>query len=282
MNVRRLILFLFTILMCAKSAFAGPPFQTDDPEPVEFGHFEFYTFGSADGTAVEMDTEGPAVEFNWGAVPNVQLHIIIPAAAVFPSNNPALLPSGAGKNAFGLGDIETGVKFRFIQETKRRPMVGMYPMFELPTGNPTNGLGVGKGWAKLPIWVQKSFGPWTTYGGAGETVNPASGFRNFTFGGWLLQRDLGKKLTLGAEIFSHGREGLATAQTRSSTLVDVGGTYYFRNPGFQLLFSYGHSAFGQGENYAYLGLYWTWGRNSAHHDAAQMPSETFFTMLPRQ
>jgi len=282
MNVRRVILFLFTILMCAKSAFGGPPFQTDDPEPVDFGHFELYTFGAADGTAVEMDTEGPAVEFNWGVVPNVQLHIIIPAAGVFPSNNPALLPAGAGPNAFGLGDIETGVKFRFIQETKRRPMVGIFPMFEVPTGNPTNGLGVGKGWAKLPIWVQKSFGPWTTYGGAGETVNPASGFRNFTFGGWLLQRDISKKLTLGTEIFSHGREGLATAQTRSSTLVDVGGYYYIHNPGFQFLFCYGHSAFGQGENYAYLGLYWTWGRNSTHHDDAQMPSETFFTMFPRQ
>src|SRR5271168_2675572 len=129
MKPRGGIFFLFALLFCAKAALAGPPFQTDDPDPVAFRHFEFYTFGSADGTAVEMDTEGPAVEFNWGAVPNVQLHIIIPAAAVFPSNNPALLPAGAGKNAFGLGDIETGVKFRFIQETKHRPMIGMYPMF---------------------------------------------------------------------------------------------------------------------------------------------------------
>jgi hypothetical protein len=27
-----------------------------------------------------------------------------------------------------------------------------------------------------------------------------------------------------------------------------------------LLFCYGHSAVGQTENYAYLGLYWTWGK----------------------
>jgi hypothetical protein len=280
MNRRTGIFALLVLSLCPKPALAGPPFQTDDPDPVEFRHFEFYTFGSADGTAVEMDTDGPAVEFNWGAVPNVQLHIIIPAAAIFPSNNPALLPAGAGKNAFGLGDIETGLKFRFVQETKHRPMIGMYPMFELPTGSPTRGLGVGKGWAKLPIWVQKSFGPWTTYGGAGETVNTAPGYRNFTFGGWLVQRDLGKKLTLGTEIFSHGREGPATAQTRSATLVDFGGAYYFRNPGLQLLFSYGHSAFGQGENYAYLGLYWTWGPKSDQPSSAQMPSESFFTMLP--
>jgi len=54
-----------------------------------------------------------------------------------------------------------------------------------------------------------------------------------------LQRDLGKKLTLGGEIFSHGKEGLATPQTHSSTMVDLGGYYYFKNPGFQLLFAYG-------------------------------------------
>ena len=43
-------------------------------------------------------------------------------------------------------------------------------------------------------------------------------------------------------------------------MLDIGGYYKFRDPGFQLLFCYGHSAIGQTENYAYLGLYWTWGK----------------------
>ena len=42
-------------------------------------------------------------------------------------------------------------------------------------------------------------------------------------------------------------------------MIDVGGYYYIRNPGWQILFAYGHTAFGQTENYAYLGLYHTWG-----------------------
>ena len=50
-------------------------------------------------------------------------------------------------------------------------------------------------------------------------------------------------------------------QTQASTLVDLGGYYYIRNPGLQILFAYGHSVFGQTENYAYLGLYQTWGKN---------------------
>ena len=44
--------------------------------------------------------------------------------------------------------------------------------------------------------------------------------------------------------------------------MDVGGYYKFRDPGFQLLFCYGHTAVGQTENYAYLGLYWTWGKKA--------------------
>lgn len=261
------LLAALVILICPAIALAGPPFQTDDPEPIDFRNYELYTFASADGTAVEMDTTGPALEFNWGALPNVHLHIIIPVAAILPSNNPSFAPSGTGPNAIGLGDIETGIKYRFVQETKHRPQIGTFVMFELPTGSASKGLGVGKTWYKVPIWVQKSFGSWTTYGGGGETVfNNVDGLRNYPFAGWLVQRDLGKKLTLGTEVFYHGAEGLGTAQTRSATLMDVGGYYKFRDPGFQLLFAYGHTIAGQSENYAYLGLYWTWGRKSAPPD----------------
>src|SRR5579872_4299617 len=125
---------------------AGPPFQTDDPEPIDFRHYEFYTFATADGTPVEMDTEGPAIEINWGALPNVHLHLIVPAAAIFPSNNARFAPSGTGPRAFRLGDIEAGIKYRFVQETKHRPMIGTFTMFELPSGNAERGLGVGRTW----------------------------------------------------------------------------------------------------------------------------------------
>ena len=248
------------LAIAATAAHAGPPFQSDDPEPVDFRHYEFYVFGATDGTGVEMDAVGPAVEFNWGILPNTQFHIVIPAAAIFPANNPAYA-AGTGPRQFGLGDIEIGVKLRFLQETKHRPMIGSFTMLEAPAGNSNLGLGVGKTWFKLPIWAQKSFGPWTTYGGAGEIVIPQTGFHNFPFGGWLLQRDLGKKLTLGGEVFSHGGEGPLTTQPRKATLVDFGGYYYIRNPGFQILFCYGHSVAGIAETYAYLGLYWTWGNS---------------------
>ena len=62
-------------------------------------------------------------------------------------------------------------------------------------------------------------------------------------------------------MFSHGAEGAAAPQTRPSTLIDFGGYYHFKhNPNQQFLFCYGHSVAGQTENYAYVGMYWTWGK----------------------
>ena len=248
-------------------AVAGPPFQTDDPQPIDFRNYEFYTFAASDGTAAETDIVTPGFEFNWGALPNVHLHMIVPAAGILPADEP---------RAFGLGDIELGIKLRFVQEGKHRPMLGTFTMFEIPTGNAAKGLGLGKTWYKVPLWAQKSFGPWTTYGGGGVTLVNAPGYRDYPFAGWLLQRDLGKKVTLGAEVFYHGPEGPATPLSRPATLVDVGGYYKFRDPGFQLLFCYGHSAIGLSENYAYLGLYWTWGKKKADGDKPDAPAGAAF------
>jgi hypothetical protein len=240
---------------------AGPPFQTDDPTPVDLGHYEAYIFGIVDGTLVEIDSAGPAFEFNWGAIPNVQLHAILPFGAAVPLNSPVYAPAGAGPSAYGLTDVELGIKYGFIKQTKRRPQIGSFTMFEIPTGSYSRGPGVGRVWYKLPLWIEKEFGPWSLVGGAGYTVVPQDQYRNFPYGGFLVKREINKKLELSIESFSHAREGFAAAQTQASTLIDAGGYYHFKSPGLQLLFAYGHSVAGQTENYGYLGLYKTWGKD---------------------
>ncbi|HUB79890.1 MAG TPA: transporter [Bryobacteraceae bacterium] len=246
----------------------GPPFQIDDPVPVDLHHYEFYIFGSMDGTPAEIDSLGPALEFNWGAVPRVQLHAILPLGAIAPSNNPIYAPGGMGPSEFGLTDMELGTKIAFFQETRTLPQIGTFTMFEMPAGSYAKGLGVGKVWYKLPIWLQKNIGHWLLDGGAGYQVVPQNGYRNFPYGGFLLKYSFGERLEIGGEVFSHGREGFATPQTQASTLIDVGGYYHFKNhPGEQFLFCYGHSVAGQTENYAYVGMYWTWGKGGAKPDA---------------
>jgi hypothetical protein len=159
--------------------------------------------------------------------------------------------------------MELGAKIAFIKETKHFPQIGSFAMFEMPTGNSTNGLGVGKIWYKLPIWVQKNFGKWLIDGGVGYQVVPQTGYRNFPYTGFLIKRELSEQWELGAEIFAHGAEGAAAPQTQSSALLDIGGYYHFKhNTNEQFLFCYGHSVAGQTENYAYAGMYWTWGKDA--------------------
>jgi len=130
-------------------------------------------------------------------------------------------------------------------------------------------LGVGKVWYKLPLWAEKEFGPWSLCGGMGYTVVPQVGYRNFLYGGVLLKRVVNERLELSVEMFSHAREGFAAAQTEASAMVDAGGYYHFKSPGWQLLFAYGHSVAGQTENYGYLGLYKTWGKDREKKDAGE-------------
>ena len=256
------------LLLPAGAWAQGPPYQTDDPVPVDLHHYEFYIFGSADGTPAEMDSQGPAFEFNWGAIERVQVHAILPWGVVAPSNNPAYLPGGTGPTEFGLTDMELGAKIAWIKESKYVPQIGTFTMFEMPTGNYDEGLGVGKVWYRLPLWLQKNIGKWLLDGGAGETVVPQTSYRDFPYGGFLLKYGLSERLELGGEVFAHGKEGFAAAQTQASTLIDLGGYYHFKhNPNEQFLFCYGHSVAGQTENYAYVGMYWTWGKDDKKPDA---------------
>jgi len=247
-------LLLFLALCASTRAFAqGPPFQVDDPVPVDFKHYEFYIFGITDGTPLETDYSGPAFEFNWGAVPRVQLHAVLPFGGIHPSDDSA---------ATGLADMEFGAKIAIIKESKRIPQIGTFTMVEVPTGNADKGLGVGEVWYKLPLWMQKNAGKWLFDGGAGETVVPQTGFHDFPYGGFLVKGEVNKKLDLAAEIFSHGGEGPLPPQRRSSTMLDAGGYWHLKGEEtMQLLFAYGHSIAGLTENYAYLGLYWTWGKD---------------------
>ena len=190
------VLLVIVILSGPKPWAQGPPFQTDDPVPVDLHHYEFYVFGAADGTPVEMDSVGPAFEFNWGALPRVQFHAILPFGVVAPLNNPVYAPSGIGRTEFGLTDMELGAKIAFIKESKHVPQIGTFTMFEIPTGDADRGLGVGKVWYKIPIWLQKNVGKWTFDGGAGYQVVPQDGFRNFPYTGWLLKKELSERLEL--------------------------------------------------------------------------------------
>jgi hypothetical protein len=191
------IIFLCTVfwsvfVFTPDIALAGPPFATDDPETVEYQHIEAYLAAQyrhdRDGDSSTL----PHLEINYGLIPNVQIHLIAPLVYVKPEGE---------SSQYGYGDTELGVKFRFIQESDYIPQVAIFPIVLLPTGNSDKGLGNGRTQYFLPIWLQKSFGPWTTYGGGGYWINPGEGKKDWMQLGWQVQREITKILTLGTELY---------------------------------------------------------------------------------
>lgn len=253
---RRLATALFAAccgaLLASRVALAGPPFMTDDPVPLEYRHSEFYAFSTWNRSSGTTDYQLPAFEYNTSFKEDTMVHVVVPFAGLSPDR---------GSHQYGLGDVELGFKYRFVHETDTRPQVGIFPLYELPTGNQNEGLGNGKPWWMFPIWVQKSFGRWTTYGGGGRAFNNAAGMRDYDYGGWLLQRDVSVKLTLGGEVFAQGSPSDGEGH---STYVNFGGYYNGIQAcgGCSLLFRAGHSVAGQSQLEGYLALYWTWGKDA--------------------
>ncbi len=206
---------------------AGPPFVTDDPTPVDTGHWEINIALTGTllhgGGALSL----PSVDTNYGAFPGVQIHI---------QPQLALVSDLSGTQA-GPGDTQIGAKIRLINEDKSgwMPMVSVYPIYTAPTGNAERGLGTGVGQTFLPVWVEKTFGTWSVDGGAGYSIDPGTYGRNAWFAGAILLYQYTAALQLGGELF------LQTAQTRAARNTagfNLGGTYDF-SATYHLLFSSG-------------------------------------------
>ncbi|MHB8455590.1 MAG: hypothetical protein ACYDDO_13045 [Acidiferrobacterales bacterium] len=111
-------------------AHAGPPLMTDDPEPLNYKHSEAYVFSTYDkgpdrGKAIAV----PAFVFNTVPMPDVHLHVAVPFLD---------LRQNDGVHIFGLGDVELGVKYRFVHETDSRPQIDIFrcSRFRRVTGMP--------------------------------------------------------------------------------------------------------------------------------------------------
>jgi len=225
---------------------AGPPFVTDDPEPVDYNHGEFYI---ASQYAKDKDaTSGtvPHFELNYGVAPNVMLHLITP----FVYNK----PEGQSTQR-GYGDTEIGVKYRFINDEDAHVMVGTFPIVGIPSGDSDKGLGAGHTRIFLPLWLQKAWGPWQSYGGGGFWRNPGEGNKDYWFVGWQLQRQISTLFTLGAELFGQTKD----ADDAKSRFGLTAGAIMNLTDDHHLLFSAGRDIHGDNRFSAYLAYQYTFG-----------------------
>ena len=236
--------FLVAVVGAPALAPAGPPYVTDDPEPIPYHHWELYLSSTHEVTRAGARGMAPFGEVNFGALPDLQLHLIVPLAYAHDAG---------GGTSYGPGDVEVGAKLRFIQEGAVRPMVGTYPMFELPVGNAGKGLGAGRLRVLLPLWLQKSFGPWTTYGGPAYWINPGTGNRNYWYFGWQVQRRLSEIVAPGVEVFYTTADtvgGRGNLRFNLGVVLDL-------TPNHHVLLSAGRSLVGDTLFQAYAGYLFT-------------------------
>jgi hypothetical protein len=236
--------FLFLLILYnIELIYAGPPFDTDDPEPVKFKHWEYYISSLNNNQSNVWSGTAPHIEMNYGLIQNVQVHLLLPLNYNYTRNE--------GSN-FGFADTEVGLKYRFIQETDNSPQVGVFPILEIPTIK-NNGFSNGKTKIYLPLWLQKSWRKLTTYGGAGYWINPGTDNKNWIFTGWEIQYNFSETVTLGGELYFHTADN---KNTRSETGFNLGGSINASEK-FHFIFSFGHTVTSDNTFTSYLGLLWT-------------------------
>lgn len=228
------------------AAVAGPPFLTDDPAPVEKRNWEIYFASSLSRSGGGSSGAGPFFDINYGATDFMHVHMLLQWA--FDS------PLG-GRAQSGFGDVEIGAKIRFVPEGRRSPQIATYPAIDFPTGSAARGLGAGQTRFFLPIWMQKSFGSMTVYGGGGYWRNPGAGNRDYGFFGLTGQYAAGRGWTLGGEVFHVTSMALGEP---AHTGFNLGFVYDF-NEEWHALLSAGRDFKGGNSLYGYLGLQWTFG-----------------------
>jgi hypothetical protein len=197
----------------ASSSVAGPPYVTDDPEPTETEHWENYLYTESTHVAGQTVRPEAGIEINYGAFADTQLSLSLPL-----NPNP-----GSGGMGVVWAPLGGGVKYRFIEEDDKgwRPQVAFFPQAFIPVGPANRGAPVTE---LFPIWLQKSLGDWTMFGGGGYTHNPGSLNKDFASYGITLQRQVVGNLAVGVEVFGQGAD---TTTDHASAAVGVGAIYDF-------------------------------------------------------
>lgn len=207
MRGARLAVFLS---LMTSAAWAGPPYVTDDPEPTDLGHYEIYLF--AVGTATRDGSSGVGgVDFNYGAAEDLQLTAVLPVAWDSPT---------AGPPATNLGNIELAAKYRFLHQDDFGVDVAFFPRVFLPAGS--QDVGEQHVSLLLPLWIGRSWGNWSTFGGGGCVLNKGGESQNFCQMGWAITNQVTEHFNLGVEIY---HETADTIGGKASTGVGAGAVY---------------------------------------------------------
>jgi hypothetical protein len=214
------------LVIMPEGAFAGAPFQTDDPAVIDVAHTDVVVFNQKTLAASGRGGVLAAAEIHYGVIPNLEVDIGMPYAFNFPTGDSAQR---------GYGDTTLEIKYRLIQEADTTPQISFVPKLNLSTGNANRGLGNGGNQIFIALALQKNNDKFQMNGNGGYWINNGSDNRNYWFLGWQAQYAFTSHWQLGIEIFHTSPQ---VVDQGSSTGFNVGG-YYLIDPKNQILFSAG-------------------------------------------
>ena len=156
-GIRRIFWLAAASATLALPARADSPFYTDDPNfspgwEIKMGFTGEHNSGGDNLTEV--------LDWNYAVVPNVRLNLTTYTKHIWPSG---------GTDAFGYGDTEFKIKWRFLDEDPKswRPAIGIAPKVYFPTADTNHGLGDGVWRFQIPLQFGKAVGKWYHWGEAG-------------------------------------------------------------------------------------------------------------------
>jgi hypothetical protein len=156
---RGIRVFVLGSLCLTSSGLAGPPLETDDPDTPGPRRWEI-NLASPFATRDDTRLFQPLLDLNYGVGERVQLKLK-PRFAVLDK-------PGAGAKA-GAGNLQLGVKWRFLDQQEHGLSLSVYPQADFnPPGNSVERGLVSEGSQFfLPFQVQRTFGQTKVYAEAG-------------------------------------------------------------------------------------------------------------------
>jgi hypothetical protein len=204
------LLACMVLLGAPTTALAGPPYVSDDPEPTDTGHYEIYFFTNG-STARAGSTGAAGVDFNYGGARDLQLTASIPLDYTRPRG---------GGGAAGFGNVELAAKYRFLHQAEIGVDIAVFPRIFLPSGSSA----VGENHASflLPLWLEKDWDRWSSFGGGGCELNRGGGAQDFCLMGWAVTHQFRPDLQMGIELVHQTPD---TKGGRASTALGIGLSY---------------------------------------------------------
>jgi len=244
--------------MSAGTLHAGNPLQTNDPETPGRHGWEINVSHNTRFARPAFGQALPLVNINYGCWENDQWKISVPLIEFDPH---------PGEEHWGIGDIQLGWKYRFLDEDEYGVQASIYPQPLLPSGQDELGLGNGRVELFLPISVGKHFldDRLFVYGEAAHNIVFEDVQRDTWFCGIAAEWQITDKIELVGEVADFA---VPRAFGPDEPFFNVGFNYQFaEHVALQTAFgrSLGNESDGVPYFSTYVGLHITWGGGNGKH-----------------